>query len=147
MCGRDLLALENATWQMKVPMEKIDMEAPESLRQMLELQFEGLGLEEQRVLEVASVTGVTFTANANAVGTTVDQERLKTLAKTRYSVTHGVPHWIASVPGRDHFPVLRICAGTEPGGLVSRSSTGTTGEGAAATPRARWKSSLGMKTK
>jgi hypothetical protein len=72
MCGRDLLALENATGQMKVPLEKIDMEAPESLRQMLELQFEGLGLEEQRVLEVASVTGVTFTANANAVGTTVD---------------------------------------------------------------------------
>ena len=37
----------------------------------------GLGLEEQRVLEVASVTGVTFTANANAVGTTVDQERFE----------------------------------------------------------------------
>jgi DNA-binding winged helix-turn-helix (wHTH) protein len=55
MCNRGLIALENGRWQMRVPLEKIDLEAPESLRQMIELQIEQLSAEEQRVLEIASV--------------------------------------------------------------------------------------------
>lgn len=55
MRGRGLVAVENGTWQIKAPLEKIDLEAPESLRQMIELQIERLSEEEQRVLEVASV--------------------------------------------------------------------------------------------
>ncbi len=55
MRDRGLIALENGVWQSKVPLEKIDLEAPESLRQMIELQIERLGEEEQRLLEVASV--------------------------------------------------------------------------------------------
>jgi DNA-binding winged helix-turn-helix (wHTH) protein/tetratricopeptide (TPR) repeat protein len=54
MCDRSLIALEEGSWQIKVPLEKIDLAAPESLRQMIELQIERLSPEEQRVLEVAS---------------------------------------------------------------------------------------------
>jgi predicted ATPase len=55
LCDRGLLALEDDAWQMKVPLEKIDLQAPESLRQMVELQIERLNPAEQQVLEIASV--------------------------------------------------------------------------------------------
>jgi predicted ATPase len=72
--SRGLIAVENATWQLKVPIESIYLEAPESLRQMIELQIERLSKEEQRVLEIASVAGFSLTANVNALGTTIDRE-------------------------------------------------------------------------
>ena len=44
---------------------------------MIELQIEKLSAEEQRVLEVASVTGGSFAANAKALDATVDQEKFE----------------------------------------------------------------------
>lgn len=55
MCDQGLIALESGTWQMKVPLAKIELEAPESLRQMIELQIEPLNADELRLLEIASV--------------------------------------------------------------------------------------------
>src|SRR5271165_4484681 len=55
MCDRGLIALENGSWHLRVPLEKIDVEAPETLRQMIELRIERLSAEEQRALEIASV--------------------------------------------------------------------------------------------
>jgi DNA-binding winged helix-turn-helix (wHTH) protein len=52
---RGVVALANEGWQIKMPLEEIEVKAPESLRQMIELQIERLSAEEQRVLEVASV--------------------------------------------------------------------------------------------
>jgi len=52
---RGVVALANEGWQIKGPLEEIEVKAPESLRQMIELQIERLSAEEQRVLEVASV--------------------------------------------------------------------------------------------
>jgi predicted ATPase len=74
---RGVIAVENGTWHIKVPLESIHLETPESLRQMIELQIEKLSADEQRVLELASVTGMSFTANANDLGTTEDQEKLE----------------------------------------------------------------------
>src|SRR5208337_1162121 len=74
---RGMIAIENGTWQIKVPIESIHLQAPESLRQMIELQIETLSSNEQRVLELASVTGMSFTANANVLGATVDKEKLE----------------------------------------------------------------------
>ncbi len=74
---RDMVAVENGTWQIRVPLESVHLEAPESLRQMIELQIEKLTVDEQRVLELASMTGMSFTANANVLGATVDQEKLE----------------------------------------------------------------------
>jgi predicted ATPase len=56
--ARGLIAVENGSWQIKVPLEKIDLEAPENLRRMIELQIEGLSEEEQRVLEAASLESI-----------------------------------------------------------------------------------------
>jgi DNA-binding winged helix-turn-helix (wHTH) protein/tetratricopeptide (TPR) repeat protein len=52
---RGLVALENDGWQINSPLKEMEVKAPESLRQMIELQIERLSAEEQRVLEVASV--------------------------------------------------------------------------------------------
>jgi predicted ATPase len=53
---RGLIAVENGTWQIKVPLETIELQAPECLRQLIELQIERLSEEEQRALEAASIT-------------------------------------------------------------------------------------------
>ncbi len=55
MRDRGVLGVENGTWQIMVPLEKIDLEAPKSLQQMIELQIERLNFEQQRALEVASI--------------------------------------------------------------------------------------------
>ena len=81
MRDRGIIAIENETWQVKMPLETISLEAPESLRQLIELQIERLSAVEQRVLEVASVTGLSFTANVNALGATVDQEKFESVCE------------------------------------------------------------------
>ena len=58
MQDRGLIALENGGWQINTPLEKIDLEAPESLRRMIELQIEALSEGEQRVLEAATLEGI-----------------------------------------------------------------------------------------
>jgi predicted ATPase/DNA-binding winged helix-turn-helix (wHTH) protein len=58
MQTRGLIAVENGGWQIKAPLEKVDLEVPENLRRMIELQIEGLSEEEQRVLEAASLESI-----------------------------------------------------------------------------------------
>jgi predicted ATPase len=55
MQDRGLITAEHGVWHIETPLENIDLEAPESLRHMIELQIERLSEEEQRVLEIASV--------------------------------------------------------------------------------------------
>ena len=81
MRDRGLIAVENGSWQIKAPLETIDLQAPESLRQLIELQIERLSVEEQRALEVASLTGVSFTAHADDLTATLDQERFENLCE------------------------------------------------------------------
>jgi predicted ATPase/DNA-binding winged helix-turn-helix (wHTH) protein len=81
MRDRGLIALENGTWQIKVPLERIDLEAPESLRQMIELQIERLSEEEQRALEVGSVTGALFTTEVHAAAANTDVESFENLCQ------------------------------------------------------------------
>ncbi len=81
MIHRNLIAVENGAWRLKVPLESIDMEPPASLRQMIELQIERLSVEEQRVLEIASVTGVSFTVHANALEATVSADEFESVCE------------------------------------------------------------------
>lgn len=62
------IAREGGSWRLKVPLEEIDLEVPETLRQMIEAHIDHLTIEEQRVLESASVVGTRFPANAVAAG-------------------------------------------------------------------------------
>jgi predicted ATPase len=79
MQDRGLIAVENGAWQVRAPLGKVDLEAPESLRRMIEVQIERLSEEERRALEVASVTGALFTTAARTTATDADAERFEDL--------------------------------------------------------------------
>jgi len=68
MAEHGSIASEDGSWRLKVPLEEIDLEVPETLRQMIEAHIDHLTIEEQRVLEAASVVGTRFPANAVAAG-------------------------------------------------------------------------------
>ena len=57
-----------AAQEFSVPQEAVEWSIPESVRQMIELQIERLGSEDRRLLEVASVAGVEFSAASVAAG-------------------------------------------------------------------------------
>ena len=57
---RGLLAKDQRGWQVKAPLDEIDLDVPETLRQLIETQIARLSAEEQRALEAASVQGAAF---------------------------------------------------------------------------------------
>jgi len=93
---RGLVVVANGAWLIKTPIESIQLEVPESLRQMIELQIEQLTADERRVLEVASVTGISFTVKAIAPGTSLDQENFENtcedLARRQHIVRRAGSH-------------------------------------------------------
>jgi DNA-binding winged helix-turn-helix (wHTH) protein/tetratricopeptide (TPR) repeat protein len=62
MTKRALISRETGSWQLQVPLEQIDLEVPDDLRRMIEAQLERLSTDEQRVLELASIVGASFSA-------------------------------------------------------------------------------------
>ena len=56
LIGRGLIAREREGWRLRRPLDEFGLAVPESLREMIEIQIERLSPEEQRVLEVASLT-------------------------------------------------------------------------------------------
>jgi predicted ATPase len=65
---RGWLAPADESWTLRVELAACASTVPESVRQMLEQQLERLSPMEQRVLEVGSVAGATFSAAAVAAG-------------------------------------------------------------------------------
>jgi predicted ATPase len=99
MIDRGLIALENGTWQINVPLDRIDLEAPESLRQMIELQIERLSEEEQRALEIGSATGRLFTTAVRAMAANTDPESFENLCESLSR-----RHQIVRSAGSQEFP-------------------------------------------
>jgi predicted ATPase len=65
---RGWLAQVDGRWALGVGLAALGVTVPEALQQMLEQQLDRLSPMEQRVLEVGSVAGVTFSAAAVAAG-------------------------------------------------------------------------------
>jgi predicted ATPase len=99
MRDRGLIAVENGLLQVNAPLERIDLEVPESLRQMIEVQIAQLSEEEQRVLEVSSVAGALFTAPVYATG-------FITNAENSEDICEGLArcHQIVLYAGSQEFP-------------------------------------------
>ncbi len=57
-----------AAQELSATQEAVEQSIPEGIRQMIELQIERLGSEDQRLLEVASVAGADFSAASVAAG-------------------------------------------------------------------------------
>ena len=76
---RGFIEKEQRSWQVKVPLEEVDLGVPETLRQMIEIQIGQLSAEEQRALEAASVQGVAFSPGICAAVINEDAERYEIL--------------------------------------------------------------------
>lgn len=61
------LAEEGGRWTLNSPVETLDPGVPQTLREMLQMQFERLELNEQRILRCSSVCGERFSAWATGV--------------------------------------------------------------------------------
>lgn len=93
MQDRGEIAVENGSWQSKMPLEKIHLEAPDNLRHMIELRIEQLSEQKRRVLEVASVTGALFTSSVVAKAANMDTESFEELCEG-LARRHQVVRWV-----------------------------------------------------
>jgi predicted ATPase len=74
-------------WELRLPAAETEIGTPDSLRSMLEEQIDRLSSADQRLLEVASVAGVEFAADAVAtlggMASALAEERCERLARRR----------------------------------------------------------------
>jgi DNA-binding winged helix-turn-helix (wHTH) protein len=92
---KGLIVRENDSWQLKVALERIALEVPESLRRMIEAQIDRLEVEERRGLEVASVSGIAFLVSVSAAAANVDGATFEALCD-RLGCRHHMVRWAGS---------------------------------------------------
>ena len=81
MKAQGLIYVERGSWRVKVSLDMVELEVPESLRQMIELQIDRLTEDELRVLEVASITGALFSTAVRAEAANIDEEKFEDLCE------------------------------------------------------------------
>jgi DNA-binding winged helix-turn-helix (wHTH) protein/predicted ATPase len=81
LVDQGLIAEVGGKWEFKVGTEKIALETPENVRQMIEKQIDRLVKEDQRVLEAASVAGAEFSAAAVAAALEEDVVKVEELCE------------------------------------------------------------------
>jgi predicted ATPase/DNA-binding winged helix-turn-helix (wHTH) protein len=99
MTKRALISQENGSWQLHVALAQIDLAVPDDLRRMIEAQIERLCAEEQRVLELASIAGASFSAAVINLAADVDPQTFEDLCED-LSRRHQIVRWAAT----QHFP-------------------------------------------
>jgi predicted ATPase len=98
LVARDVLVQSDGRWELKGEVEEVAGGVPESLQQLIAQQIERLSPETQRMLEVASVAGVEFSAAAVAAGmeTEVDgiEEKCEALVRREHFLrARGTAEW------------------------------------------------------
>jgi predicted ATPase len=81
LCQLDLLTKVEGAWQMQAPLNSVDFDVPETLREMIEASITRLSTEEQRLLEVASIVGVEFYPQWCAEAAGLDPEHTEELCQ------------------------------------------------------------------
>src|SRR5271157_237916 len=99
MRERNLIAEERGGLRLVRPLKEIELIAPESLRQMIEMQVERMSSEEQRALEAASVTGVAFSTAVSASATDTDVESFENVCEAL-----SVRHYMVRLADPQEFP-------------------------------------------
>jgi len=82
MVGRGLVSREDGRWNLRAAIEEIEVEAPEDLRAMIEIQIGRLSAGELRAMEAASVNGVAFTAALSAHAAGMELEDFEELCES-----------------------------------------------------------------
>ena len=93
-----LVVQADGGWELKGKGEDIEVEVPETLRQMVERQLDRLTGEERRVLEVASVAGMEFSAAAVAAGmeegiVEVEEQCEELVRQGHFIQSEGIQEW------------------------------------------------------
>ena len=78
---RGLISEHDGRWQLYESSAAIPDEVPESLRQLIAKQIEKLGVDEQRVLETASIVGAEFSVASVATGLKRDVEDIEEMCE------------------------------------------------------------------
>jgi DNA-binding winged helix-turn-helix (wHTH) protein/tetratricopeptide (TPR) repeat protein len=76
---KGLIAQVRGEWMLTKPLKDIDPGVPETLQQMLDLQFSHLNAEEQRILNSGSVVGERFSVWAVRPTLDIDRDRIEDL--------------------------------------------------------------------
>jgi len=79
LCQRGLLARLN--WQLQAPLDTIEFEVPETLREMIDARVARLSADEQHLLEVASIIGIEFSPQSCADCAGRDPEHTEALCR------------------------------------------------------------------
>jgi len=77
LAAQRVIAEVDGHWQLQTAVEEVGRGVPDSLRQLIEKHVERLSEEHQRLLEVASVAGVTFSAAVVAAGAETAVEQIE----------------------------------------------------------------------
>jgi tetratricopeptide (TPR) repeat protein len=93
-----LLEQREGRWDLQGDLKAIQIEVPASIQQMIETQIDRLSPEEQRVLEVASVAGVEFSAATLAAGLETEVVEVEELCeglarRAQFLRAQGVSEW------------------------------------------------------
>ena len=62
LLARGLIAPRERGWELRAALDAVDLDVPESLRQMIDRQIGRVGKDEQHMLEAGSVAGMEFSA-------------------------------------------------------------------------------------
>ncbi len=81
MFERDVLFRENGELKLRIPLEEVDLQVPETLRQMVEVQIDRLTPQELRTLEAASIEGAAFTCTSSAAATDTEPHHFEDLCE------------------------------------------------------------------
>ena len=97
LLARGRLTETGGQWRVDIR-EEVELGVPETIQQMIEQQFARLGAEEQQLLEVASVTGVEFSAAAVAAGiesmvATIEARCANLVRRRRFLRPSGASEW------------------------------------------------------
>ncbi|HKC85815.1 MAG TPA: AAA family ATPase, partial [Blastocatellia bacterium] len=76
-----LIAESAGRWQLRVELAEIEIDAPESVRQMIEKQIDRLSRDQRRALEAAGVAGAEFSVAAVAAGLDEDLMRIEEICE------------------------------------------------------------------
>jgi DNA-binding winged helix-turn-helix (wHTH) protein/tetratricopeptide (TPR) repeat protein len=81
MFERDVIFREDGELKLRIPLDEVDLQVPETLRQMVEIQIDRLTPQAQRVLEAASVEGAAFACTASAAATDTEPQHFEDLCE------------------------------------------------------------------
>ena len=92
---KGFLAKSKDAWSLTTPLRRIDLGVPETLQQMLELQFDQLRATEQRIVESASVAGERFSVWKVSATVGIEPDHVEdlcdALARRKQFIRHAVP--------------------------------------------------------